>query len=102
MVTVSISSNQCYFSASINMTKEKINVRFVSFRGETIAVFMGRDAGRRWDGTQWLRGCYAHIGQHGECYDGMKNRKRATRGEYLPLLDEMARIGYDVRNVDTK
>lgn len=84
------------------MKKQKLYVRFVSFRGETIAVFMRTSAQRRWDGTQWLRGCYAHVGQHSECYDRMKDRQRATRGEYLPLLDELSRIGYDVINVDCK
>jgi len=84
------------------MQKEKLYCRFVSFRGGTIAVFMGTSAQRRWDGTQWLRGCYQHIGQHGECYDGMAKRKRATRGEYLPLLDELCRVSYNVHNVDAK
>ena len=30
----------------------------------------------------WVRSCYAHNGQHGECYDGMQRRKRATKEEY--------------------
>lgn len=81
------------------MTNEKLYVRFVSFRGDTIAVFMRTSAQRRWDGTQWLRCCYQHVGQHGECYDGMARRKRATRGEYLPLFHELISIGYDVKQV---
>ena len=35
------------------MDKTKINVRFVLFKNEVIAVFMGKDAQRRWDGTAY-------------------------------------------------
>ena len=72
----------------------KTSIRFIKFKGEILAVFMRRDSGLRWDGKQWLRGCYAHIGQHGDCYDGMQRRKRAIKKEYQDLKREMESIGY--------
>ena len=74
----------------------KIYIRFVQLNGETLAVFMRTSAARRYDGTQWVRMSYAHMGQHGECYDGMQRRKRATREQYMPLLNELQSIGYTV------
>lgn len=74
-----------------NMKKQNLFCRFVWFNGELIAVFMRTCADRRYDGRQWLRGCYQHVGQHGECYDGMKDRKRATPAEYSELKNELER-----------
>lgn len=102
------------------MEKEKTNVRFVYPRypggtREVLAVFMGRSAGIRYapgysginslDGKpykvkgQWLRQCYAHIGQHAECSDGFQKRTRATPEQYAPLLRELESIGYNVEVV---
>ncbi len=75
----------------------RTSIRFVKFKGEILAVFMGKDAGLRYDGKIWLRGCYAHIGQHGECYNGMERRKKATKAEYKYLKMELCSIGYDLR-----
>jgi len=102
------------------MEKEKINVRFVYPRypdgtREVLAVFMGRSAGIRYapgysginslDGKpykvkgQWLRTCYAHIGQHGECDESFSKRKKAAPEQYAPLLRELESIGYSVKVV---
>lgn len=78
------------------MKKEKLYCRFVWFNGELLAVFMRSSAGRRYDGRQWIRGCYQHVGQHGECYDGMLKLKRATPAEYRDLKNELEAIGYNV------
>ncbi len=72
----------------------KLYTRFVKFEGEILAIFMRTSAGVRYDGRIWVRGCYQHVGQHGECYDGMQKRKRATPAEYAPLLAELKTIGY--------
>lgn len=72
----------------------KTYVRFVQFKGEILAVFMRSSADLRHNGYQWMRQCYAHIGQHGDCYDGMQRRKRATPEQYQPLLNELKSIGY--------
>ena len=74
----------------------KTFIRFVIFKGEVLAVFMRKDAGMRFNGRQWLRGCYAHIGQHGDCYDGMQRRKKATRDQYKELKREMESMGYQL------
>lgn len=64
-------------------------VRFIKFkdkvREEILAVFMKKSADRRFSHGQWLRSCYARVGQHAECYDGMQNREKATEEEYTPL-----------------
>lgn len=79
------------------MQKEKLFCRFVIFKGEVLAVFMRSSAGRRLDyQSNLVRGCYAHVGQHGECYDGMQRRKRATPAEYRDLKNELEAIGYAV------
>ena len=77
----------------------KLYTRFVIFEGEVVAVFMRTSANRRYDGKTWLRGSYAHTGQHSECYDGMQKRKRATQSEYMELLLELESIGYKVQVV---
>ena len=74
----------------------KTFIRFVIFKGEILAVFMRKDAGRCFNGRQWLRGCYAHIGQHGDCYDGMQRRKQATQDQYKELKQEMKSLGYQL------
>lgn len=75
----------------------KTYIRFVQFKGEILAVFMRKDACIRWTvGNSRIRTCYAHIGQHGECYDGMQRRKRATLKQYFPLKREMERLGYEL------
>ncbi len=100
--------------------KHKTKIRFVYPRypdgqREVLAVFMGRDAGLRYapgrtgingiDGKpftikgQWLRQCYARIGQHAECSDGFQKRTRATPEQYAPLLRELESIGYNVEVV---
>ena len=75
----------------------KTFIRFVVFKGEILAVFMRRDSLRRWAGKSWVRMCYAHIGQHGECYDGMQKRKRATVEQSKELKLEMENIGYKLK-----
>lgn len=77
----------------------KAFIRFVIFKGEVLAVFMRKDAGMRYSHPQWLRGCYAHVGQHGECYDGMQRRKKATVEQYAPLKREMESLGYQLEIV---
>jgi len=73
---------------------------------------MGKDSGLRYkpsytginglDGRpftingQWVRACYARIGQHSECYDGMQRRKRATMDQYESLAKELEYIGYNL------
>ncbi len=40
--------------------------------------------------------CYAHIGQHSSCHrDYLRGKRLATKDEYLPLLNELKRQGYD-------
>jgi len=77
------------------MTKQKLYVRFVQFKGETIAVFMRSSAERRYSQGKWLRMSYQHIGQHGECYDGMQRRKKSTLDQYNDLYNELCSIGYN-------
>lgn len=75
----------------------KTFIRFVIFKGEVLAVFMRHCAGRRLDGNnEGTRTSYAHVGQHGECYDGMYRRKQATPEQYADLKAEMESIGYDL------
>lgn len=80
----------------------KTYVRFVMFEGEVLAVFMRKDACIRYPLIRGeavmprIRGCYAHIGQHGTCYDGMEKRKRATPEQYEPLKREMEALGYEL------
>lgn len=74
----------------------KTFIRFVIFRKEVLAVFMRKDAGLRYSHPQWLRWCYAHIGQHSICYDGMQRRKKATVEQYTPLKREMEGLGYEL------
>lgn len=75
----------------------KTFIRFVVFKGEILAVFMRKDACRRYSFQgHKVRTCYAHIGQHSDCYDGMQRRKRATLKQYFPLKREMERIGYQL------
>jgi len=39
---------------------------------------------------------YSHIGQHsGCCIDYVKESRKATESEYLPLLNELKSIGYN-------
>ena len=80
--------------------KQKLFVRFVIFHNEVLAVFMRNTSERRYansgSGFSWVRGCYAHNGQHGECYDGMHNRKQATKEEYAPLAQELKSLGYEL------
>lgn len=71
-------------------------IRFVIFKGEILAVFMRQSAGVRFNGSGWVRGCYAHIGQHSDCYDGMQGRKKASPTEYALLKSEMESIGYNL------
>lgn len=73
----------------------RLYVRFVVFDGEVLAVFMRTSAGIRYNGRTWMRGCYAHMGQHSVCYSGMEKRKRATPEQYAPLLQELQAIGYE-------
>ena len=47
----------------------KTRVRFVYLRGEILAVFLGKAAMRRFNSYGYVRQCYAHLGQHGGCYD---------------------------------
>ena len=76
----------------------KTYVRFIIFKGEVLAVFMRRSAKERYSSASgtYLRQCYSYIGQHGECYDGMQRRKRATPEQYAPLKQEMESIGYEL------
>lgn len=75
----------------------KTFIRFVVFKDEILAVFMRRDSGIRYSQMSgWVRMSYAHIGQHGECYDGMQRRKRATVDQYTELKQELESIGYEL------
>lgn len=76
--------------------KYKTYVRFVIFKDELLAVFMRKSAGLNYTPGGWKRQCYAHIGQHGDCYDGMQKRKRATKKEYKELKKELECIGYNL------
>jgi hypothetical protein len=79
--------------------EQKINLfcRFVWHGGWLTAVFMRSSAGRRYSGSgHWLRGCYQHVGQHGECTDNFVRMKRATPAEYAELKSELEAIGYNV------
>ncbi len=76
----------------------KTFIRFVIFEGELLAVFMRKDAGLHYSQMSGsVRNCYAHIGQHGTCYDGMQRRKRATPDQYKELKVEMESIGYQLQ-----
>jgi len=74
----------------------KTFIRFVVFKDEILAVFMRKDAEIRYSGGYWVRSCYAHMGQHSDCYDGMQKRKRATVEQYQDLKHEMENIGYEL------
>ena len=77
--------------------KHKTYVRFVIFKGEVLAVFMRTSADVRCDYRgYWVRSCYARVGQHGECYDGMQKRKPATKEQYAPLAKELESLGYNL------
>ncbi len=86
------------------MDQHKTYMRFVMFGGEVLAVFMRSSAELRtvrmhdlpYVSYMTYRACYAHVGQHAECYDGMQRRKRATKEQYTPLLNELKSIGYNV------
>jgi len=80
------------------MERTRLFVRFVIFKGEVLAVSMRTSAGLRYDvrTCKYMRGCYAHVGQHGECYDGMQRRQRATLAERADLAAELRSIGYDL------
>ncbi len=77
-------------------TYVKFVIHTYNKQSEVLAVFMRHSAEvrRNYQGV-WVRGCYAHNGQHGECYDGMQRRKAATPKQYTPLLKELESIGYD-------
>jgi len=92
----------------------KLYVRFVLFNENVLAVFMRTSAQIRYvperhciagqgsniTGTirgHWLRLCYARVGQHGECYDGMQKRKKATPEQYAPLARELESLGYNLQ-----
>lgn len=78
----------------------KTFIRFVIFKGDVLAVFMYGSANRHCPVVGgMMRDCYARIGQHGTCYDGMERRKRATPEQYTPLKKEMESIGYDLEMV---
>jgi len=76
------------------MKTPTVYVRFVIVKGEILAVFMRSWANKQYSNGQWLRTCYAQIGQHGTCYDGMEKRKRATPEQYKPLKLELEASGY--------
>lgn len=41
---------------------------------------------------------YEHYGQHGGCHlDYVKDSKKATEAEYLPLKQELESIGYTLK-----
>ena len=75
----------------------EIDVRFIKpKKGEAMAVFMNKSAGRYFNSTVYahLRTCYQHTGQHGECVDSFIREKRATIEEYHDLKKEMENLGY--------
>lgn len=76
--------------------KHKTRVRFVYLYGEILAVFLGKDAMRRFTGYGYVRQCYAHVGQHGACYDRAYRLKRVPPALYLPLVREMESLGYNL------
>lgn len=82
----------------IAVDKTPIQVRFVKPKGwDVMAVFIGRSAMRRFNGYDWVRQSYMHVGQHGECADSFAKAKRATPKEYAPLLIELQSLGYLVQ-----
>lgn len=84
-------------AAGVPEERIKMRMRFVKPRGfEVMAVFMGRNAGRHYNSNtgHWLRGCYQHLGQHGECTENFTRAKRATPAEYADLKKELEGLGY--------
>ena len=69
-----------------------INVKFVFTKefNEVTAVFIDNK-------NTSFPDCYAHIGQHNMCSsEWVKEQKKATEKQYLPLLQELKSIGYNV------
>ena len=71
---------------------ERTTVIFRKFRqGDIIALFPEIQADMSRGNCQ----SYQHIGQHGAAsYRIVDNTKLATKAEYMPLADELYRIGY--------
>lgn len=75
-----------------------VDVVFRFFRKEIIALFPYEI----WSGYDVTS--YAHVGQHsGADYKGVVNSSRpASVGEYLPLLQELQSIGYNVTVINKR
>lgn len=77
------------------MKSQNVNIAFRVFEeGDVIAIFVDE---RHGDNCQ----SYQHIGQHAECSTYLLDELApATADEYIPLLNEMESIGYEVNVVD--
>ena len=55
---------------------------------------------------EWYNGtmtCYAHIGQHSACHPNYANScKEAKKLDFMPLLNELVRIGYNDLEIMSK
>lgn len=69
---------------------ETTRVKFVIFQKEIIALFPDHVTGKN------LIDSYQHIGQHGSASKSLLRCKRATKGQYENLYQELIEIGYNL------
>lgn len=67
-------------------------VKFIIFQEEIVAIFPDEQF-NHWNIKTCM--CYAHIGQHGEISKSRMKCKSASKEQYIELLKELERIGYD-------
>jgi hypothetical protein len=79
-----------------NKEAEKTKVIFLLERGSDNEVFAYFPY-LNYNEDRYLKTCYAHIGQHSACHSGYaKNRRKATKEQYLPIQKELESIGYNL------
>lgn len=93
----------CYTQLCVE--EEPTTMKFVEFRGMTLAMFIGREHERQLRGGTTVCTSYAHIGQHGDASTTLRKCKASTTSQYTSLLRELATIsdeGYmvNVRNTE--
>ena len=71
---------------------QKTKVKFIKFQGDIIALFPECK-----NMHYPMIMSYAHNGQHSEASSSLMKLRYATPAEYLPLMKELERIGYDLQ-----
>ena len=75
---------------------QKTKVKFIKFQGDIIALFPSELYNERLYGKSQIES-YMHMGQHGAASSSLMKLRYATPAEYLPLMKELERIGYDLQ-----